>query len=308
MLRRDLRELKAGVDLRSLVARTHELERSGKIRCPFHQERRPSCHIYPDGYKCFGCGAYGDHLSWLEHVEGLSLPQAIERLEQLAGRPAPPSRKLSSGRRASRRRPVAPEVQAEYQRLLRATHRLPAALEGRGLSLEDALDLGLAARGNDAILPLRHPAGELLALKVRLHPGPPRYRYLTAGCGTPAWLSPEVSQARALLLVEGELNGMLCHLALREVGAEVGVMGLAGVFGKLEAQLLSGKQIFVWADDDEAGRRAAQRWLRTARLAGSRSARALAGGPQDACDVAGAQGRLYLASWLLGAMRRRRRP
>jgi hypothetical protein len=31
-----------------------------KILCPKHEEKTPSCHVYPDGmYKCFGCGAYG---------------------------------------------------------------------------------------------------------------------------------------------------------------------------------------------------------------------------------------------------------
>jgi len=30
-----------------------------KICCPFHQEDTPSCHVYHDGYHCFGCGAHG---------------------------------------------------------------------------------------------------------------------------------------------------------------------------------------------------------------------------------------------------------
>jgi DNA polymerase I-like protein with 3'-5' exonuclease and polymerase domains len=32
----------------------------GKILCPFHQEKTPSCHLYADGhYHCYGCGEYG---------------------------------------------------------------------------------------------------------------------------------------------------------------------------------------------------------------------------------------------------------
>lgn len=30
-----------------------------KILCPFHEENTPSCHLYPDGYSCFGCGKRG---------------------------------------------------------------------------------------------------------------------------------------------------------------------------------------------------------------------------------------------------------
>jgi DNA polymerase-1 len=32
----------------------------GKINCPFHDDRTPSCQLYADGhYHCFGCGAHG---------------------------------------------------------------------------------------------------------------------------------------------------------------------------------------------------------------------------------------------------------
>jgi hypothetical protein len=36
--------------------------RSGKIRCPFHEDRTPSLHVYDDpdrGWYCFGCGRGG---------------------------------------------------------------------------------------------------------------------------------------------------------------------------------------------------------------------------------------------------------
>jgi hypothetical protein len=45
--------------------------RSGKIRCPFHEDRTPSLHVYDDpgrGWYCFGCGRGGsiyDLASWL---------------------------------------------------------------------------------------------------------------------------------------------------------------------------------------------------------------------------------------------------
>jgi hypothetical protein len=36
----------------------------GKVLCPFHDDHRPSCHIYTDHFYCFVCGAYGDHIDW----------------------------------------------------------------------------------------------------------------------------------------------------------------------------------------------------------------------------------------------------
>ena len=45
---------------------------SGKILCPFHEEKTPSCHLYADGhYYCFGCKAHG----WID--EDLDLPADV---------------------------------------------------------------------------------------------------------------------------------------------------------------------------------------------------------------------------------------
>lgn len=47
-----------------------------KILCPFHNERTPSCVIYPDHYFCFGCRKYGP----LSDLEGIvDLPEIKER-------------------------------------------------------------------------------------------------------------------------------------------------------------------------------------------------------------------------------------
>ena len=55
--------------------------------CPFHQEKSPSFHVDDrrNRYKCFGCGASGDHFTFLCETEGLSFPEAVERLAGQAG-------------------------------------------------------------------------------------------------------------------------------------------------------------------------------------------------------------------------------
>ncbi|POF29704.1 DNA primase [Roseibium marinum] len=55
--------------------------------CPFHQEKSPSFHVDDrrNRYKCFGCGASGDHFTFLCETEGLSFPEAVERLAEQAG-------------------------------------------------------------------------------------------------------------------------------------------------------------------------------------------------------------------------------
>lgn len=59
--------------------------------CPFHGEKTPSfhCENRKGRYHCFGCGASGDHFRFLAELDGLSFPEAVERLADQAGLPVP---------------------------------------------------------------------------------------------------------------------------------------------------------------------------------------------------------------------------
>lgn len=74
--------------------------------CPFHGEKSPSFHC-EDGkgrYHCFGCGVSGDHFRFLTELEGMSFPEAVERLAGEAGLQMPardPEAEKRSEQRAS---------------------------------------------------------------------------------------------------------------------------------------------------------------------------------------------------------------
>ena len=55
--------------------------------CPFHNEKTPSFHVEDrkGRYHCFGCKASGDIFTFLTEKEGVSFPEAVERLAQEAG-------------------------------------------------------------------------------------------------------------------------------------------------------------------------------------------------------------------------------
>lgn len=55
--------------------------------CPFHGEKTPSfhCEDQKGRYHCFGCGVSGDHFRFLVELDGLSFPEAVERLADQAG-------------------------------------------------------------------------------------------------------------------------------------------------------------------------------------------------------------------------------
>ncbi len=62
---------------------------SGRLRglCPFHDEKTPSFYVNSTNgfYHCFGCGESGDAIGFVRKVEGLSFPEAIERLARQLG-------------------------------------------------------------------------------------------------------------------------------------------------------------------------------------------------------------------------------
>ena len=85
-----LEEIRGRTDLVALVARRVKLVRKGRVMwgcCPFHAEKSPSFKVENERrlYKCFGCGKGGDAFKWLIETEGLSFPEAVEKLAAEAG-------------------------------------------------------------------------------------------------------------------------------------------------------------------------------------------------------------------------------
>ena len=85
-----LEEIRRRTDLVQLVGRRVKLVRKGRVMwgcCPFHGEKSPSFKVENErhAYKCFGCGAGGDAFKWLMETEGLSFPEAVEKLAGEAG-------------------------------------------------------------------------------------------------------------------------------------------------------------------------------------------------------------------------------
>ena len=85
-----LDEIRARVPLESVIAKRVRLIRRGRESiglCPFHKEKTPSFTVNEDKgfFHCFGCGAHGDVIGFVMRDEGLSFPEAVERLAGDAG-------------------------------------------------------------------------------------------------------------------------------------------------------------------------------------------------------------------------------
>ena len=154
----DLAALKQRHPLAEVVtAAGVQLRGRGRVRqgrCPFHDETAGSFTVYGDSarFHCFGCGASGDVLDFVQRTEGLALPQAIRRLDNGAGLASPargPSTALAPRSRPHstalpRRDPALLTTAARcYHQSLWRHPQGRAYLATRGISAVTAKRLGL---------------------------------------------------------------------------------------------------------------------------------------------------------------------
>lgn len=79
-------KIKKSVKLSQVVGRYADLVRASggeyKCRCLFHDDKDPSMYMNDEKglFHCFSCGAKGDVITIIEHMEGIDFRSAVERL------------------------------------------------------------------------------------------------------------------------------------------------------------------------------------------------------------------------------------
>ncbi len=137
------------VDIVEVVGGRVQLKKAGSNHvglCPFHDEKTPSFHVYPDGqYHCFGCEAHGTTLGFLMAIDNLPFPEAVESLAATLGLEVP--REGGNERRADPRiYDVLTAANNRFQDWLRHhAERAKAVdyLKARGLTGAVARDFGI---------------------------------------------------------------------------------------------------------------------------------------------------------------------
>ena len=87
-----LNEIKEKISVSQVVEKSVQLKKRGKEfigLSPFNKERTPSFTVNDEKqfYHCFSTNKHGDIFTFLVEVEGLSFPEAVEKLAQEAGVP-----------------------------------------------------------------------------------------------------------------------------------------------------------------------------------------------------------------------------
>ncbi|MCP4578819.1 MAG: DNA primase, partial [Deltaproteobacteria bacterium] len=83
-------EVRSRVDIAQVIGRYVKLKPAGQNQkglCPFHKEKTPSFTVSPskEVFHCFGCGKGGDIFAFLMEIEGLTFPEALQRMADETG-------------------------------------------------------------------------------------------------------------------------------------------------------------------------------------------------------------------------------
>lgn len=120
-------QIKAAVTMSDVCAAYGiDLDRKGFCKCPFHAEKTGSMKIYPDGFKCFGCGEAGDQIDFVKKYFNLSFPDAQKKLNDDFRLGLPIGEKLSADKRREAER-AARERQKQAQERKQTRERLKNA-------------------------------------------------------------------------------------------------------------------------------------------------------------------------------------
>lgn len=119
-----------------------EINRQGKACCPFHAERTPSMSFKNGRFKCFGCGASGDSITFTGRLLGLEPLAAVERLNADFALALPLHRKPTPAEaQAARRRMEITRAYKEFEEWRKAfIFKLCAAYRVAHIALRDMTD------------------------------------------------------------------------------------------------------------------------------------------------------------------------
>lgn len=77
-------DFKNKIDINKVISQYVKPSRKGKGywqgQCPFHNDEDPSFTVYKDSFYCFGCGAHGDVITFIEKFNKLDFKEAVKFL------------------------------------------------------------------------------------------------------------------------------------------------------------------------------------------------------------------------------------
>jgi DNA primase len=150
-------EVQSRTDIAELIGSYIPLKRAGrnfKALCPFHGEKTPSFVVSPQKqiYHCFGCAEGGGIFQFVEYMEKVTFPEAVEILAKRIGLSVP-QQATSSGTLKNILYDVMKEASLFFHNSLKTDKRAALVLDylkARGIAEKtvNTFSLGMAFSGN----------------------------------------------------------------------------------------------------------------------------------------------------------------
>ncbi|MFC6351250.1 DNA primase [Stenotrophomonas sp. CW117] len=276
----DVERIKAENDIAVVIGKYVQLRVAGaefEACCPFHSERTPSFTVNPNKgfYHCFGCGAHGDVIRFVQEMTGVTFVEACEQLG---------AQRLEPAREGVQQQVEAP-LEVKWEPVMPVPDDAPELMATGGWTVP----LWNPKRGKTTRMkPVRVDAyrdagGQLLGYVLRANitdrdtgarkKWTPQVTWCVSPEGRCAWCLQHFPSPRPLLglddlaarpdapvlLVEGEKCRAAGAGAFRNYVVMSWPGGSNGI-GKVDWSPLRGRTVVLWPDADEAGDKAMFGW------------------------------------------------
>jgi DNA primase len=246
-----------------------------QILCPFHQDDKPSCKIYPETntYHCFACGKTGDVIQFIQDKEGITKHEAILKATSFINPPQIPTPKPEKPKPEPTEKPFTELFGYFKESIVRSTNAQNYCQQ-RGLDYKQ-LEIGYNSREKwnklvqCIIFSLKDKNGNITSLYGRriteskgysLEYGKHYYSENRKGL-YPNYPSPET---QTLIITEAIIDAATL-LQLPEISSQFTILSAYGTNGLTKehkqaiAELKQLKEIIFFFDGDTAGKESTQR-------------------------------------------------
>lgn len=219
-----------------------------KVLCPFHKEEEPSCAINCDtrGFKCHGCQAHGDIISWIGRYLNQERHITIWDLEKRYG--------------GLHDRIVEPDLVERYHERLWKAGPLLTELRKRAITDDDIRTYRLGEDRGRITIPIKNAKGEFVNIR-RYAPGSKANKITNmSGRGEIRLFPIEQLAFKKLLVTGGEVKAIVGARVLNRHG--IGAITVTAGEGNWDSDYnahFDGKDTYICLDIDESGQKAASR-------------------------------------------------
>lgn len=241
-----IEDIKNSISLRAIAAGDTELDSKGLGLCPIHKENTPSFNVYNtskgERFKCFGCGANGDVFDYLRETRGLSIRDAKDYL----GADRLPLREISFVDKYAgiKLKNPAPEIKGNSLVIYNPD---PEKRSNKPVNFAHAFEY----ENGKAVIRIETKTKKITPMICWTNHGWTYFPF-----PEPRPLFGYDPTATKIIVVQGEKKAV--QLRNRTSWCVVSSAGGDNAVNKTDWQVLTGKDVIIWPDNDTSGKKAAE--------------------------------------------------